>query len=58
MRKRARAVRPRQGHSMSKYVNILLLFIPVAVVGEFLHWNPMIVFFCAALAVIPLAGRC
>jgi len=41
---------------MSKYVNILLVFIPVAIVGEFLGWSPIIIFFCAALAVIPLAG--
>jgi Ca2+:H+ antiporter len=41
---------------MSKYLNILLIFVPVAIVGEFLGWPPTIVFFSAALAVIPLAG--
>jgi len=41
---------------MVKYLNILLLFAPVAVAGEFLGWSPTIVFWCAALAVIPLAS--
>jgi Ca2+:H+ antiporter len=41
---------------MSKYINILLIFAPVAIVGEFLHWNPTVIFACAAVAVIPLAG--
>jgi len=39
-----------------KYTLILLVFVPVAVVASFLNWNPVIVFFAAAVAVIPLAG--
>jgi Ca2+:H+ antiporter len=41
---------------MSKFINILLIFAPVAILGEFLGWNPTIVFWSAAVAVIPLAG--
>jgi Ca2+:H+ antiporter len=39
-----------------KFLRILLVFIIVAVVGEILHWNPLIVFMASALAMIPLAG--
>ncbi len=39
-----------------KYLNVLLVFAPIAILGEFLHWNPILVFFASALAVIPLAG--
>ena len=40
-----------------KFVNYgLLIFIPVAILGELLHWSPVLVFFAAALAVVPLAG--
>jgi Ca2+:H+ antiporter len=41
---------------MTKYFNVLLIFAPVAIAGEFLGWSPTIVFWSAALAVIPLAG--
>ncbi|MDH7486918.1 MAG: hypothetical protein QHJ81_11645 [Anaerolineae bacterium] len=41
---------------MSKYINILLIFAPLAILGEFLGWNPTLIFWSAALAVIPLAG--
>jgi Ca2+:H+ antiporter len=41
---------------MTKYFNILLVFAPVAIAGELLGWSPTIVFWSAALAVIPLAG--
>ena len=39
-----------------KYTLILLVFVPVAVVASSLNWNPVIVFFAAAVAVIPFAG--
>ena len=41
---------------MSKYINILLIFAPVAILGQFLGWSPTLMFVSAALAVIPLAG--
>jgi len=41
---------------MTKYFNILLIFAPLAILGEFLGWSPTLVFWSAALAVIPLAG--
>jgi Ca2+:H+ antiporter len=40
-----------------KYVNYALLaFVALALLGEYLHWSPILVFFAAALGVIPLAG--
>ena len=42
---------------MTKYFNVLLIFAPVAIAGEFLGWSPTIVFWSAALAVIPPARR-
>lgn len=40
-----------------KYLNyILLVFVVIAVLAEVLHWSPIIVFFMAALGVVPLAG--
>lgn len=39
-----------------KYLYYLLVFVPVAILGELLHWDPLIVFATSALAVIPLAG--
>jgi Ca2+:H+ antiporter len=46
---------------MSNYVrylnlNLLLVFVPIAIVGEFLHWPPLLVFAASALAVVPLAS--
>ncbi|MDH4135389.1 MAG: calcium/proton exchanger [Anaerolineae bacterium] len=35
--------------------NLLLVFVPMAIVGEFLHWPPLLVFAVSALAVVPLA---
>ena len=37
-------------------LNVLLLFIPIAVAAELLHWPPVAVFVTAALAVVPLSG--
>jgi Ca2+:H+ antiporter len=39
-----------------KGIRWLLLFVPVAILADVLHWNPVIVFATSALAVIPLAG--
>lgn len=39
-----------------KYLNVLLLFVPVAIAGELFHWSPVLVFLAAALSVIPAAG--
>jgi Ca2+:H+ antiporter len=46
---------------MSHYVrylnlNLLLVLIPIAIVGEFLHWPPLLVFAVSALGVVPLAS--
>ncbi len=37
-------------------IHILLLVIPLAVLSEALHWNPLWIFSLSALGVIPLAG--
>ena len=39
-----------------RIIHFLLIFLPVAVVAELMHWPPLIVFATSALAVIPLAG--
>jgi len=40
-----------------KYVTYaLLVFAILAVVGELLHWNPLLIFLFAALGVVPMAG--
>jgi len=40
-----------------KYLNYgLLIFALLALLGEWLHWSPVVVFFAAALGVVPLAG--
>ena len=40
---------------MNKFFNALLLFIPLAVVGDFLNWSGAAVFLLSAIAIIPLA---
>ncbi|WP_238883152.1 calcium/proton exchanger [Clostridium sp. YIM B02551] len=39
-----------------KFMKLLLIFIPISIVGEFLHFSPTIMFILAALAIVPLAG--
>jgi Ca2+:H+ antiporter len=34
----------------------LLLFIPISIAAESLHWGPLVVFTTAALGIVPLAG--
>lgn len=38
------------------YVNLLLVLVPVAIVGHFLHWDDMVQFVLATVGIIPLAG--
>lgn len=37
-------------------IYLLLIFVPIAVLGELLHWNDVIVFAASALAIVPLAS--
>jgi len=39
-----------------RYLSLLLIFVPVAILAELLHWNPVVTFFAGALGIIPLAG--
>jgi len=39
-----------------KYLSILFIFAPIAILGELLHWPAVVVFIASALAVIPAAG--
>ncbi len=38
-----------------KLIYLLLLFVPVSIAAELLHWNPTIVFVTSMLAIVPLA---
>ncbi len=39
-----------------KYLNLLLILAPVAIIGRFLGWSPTLLFVASAIAVIPAAG--
>ena len=39
-----------------KALRWLLIFFPVAIAAEFLHWGDLVIFATAALAIIPIAG--
>jgi len=39
-----------------KILRYLLIFIPISIVGEFLHFPSTVIFILSALAIIPLAG--
>lgn len=39
-----------------KFLKYLLIFIPISIIGEFMHLSPTVLFILAALAIIPLAG--
>jgi Ca2+:H+ antiporter len=39
-----------------KFLNLLMVFAVVAVVGQLLGWSPLVVFVSSGLAMIPLAG--
>jgi len=40
----------------SKPISLLLVFMPLALVAEYLHWNALAVFIIASIGVIPLAA--
>lgn len=40
---------------MRNPLNLLLLLIPIAVTGRFLHWPPLAIFILSGLAIVPLA---
>ncbi|MGL5479211.1 MAG: calcium/proton exchanger [Clostridium sp.] len=39
-----------------KFLKVLLIFIPLSIVGEFMHFSPTVNFLLSALAIVPLAG--
>lgn len=40
-----------------RYLNYgMLVFIPIAILGRFLNWSPVLVFVTACLGIVPLAG--
>lgn len=39
-----------------KNLKYLLIFIPISIIGEFIHLQPTVMFVLAALSIIPLAG--
>ncbi|WMJ22428.1 calcium/proton exchanger [Paludicola sp. MB14-C6] len=39
-----------------KYLKYMLLFVPLSIVGYFLHWSSSLMFFMTCLSIIPLAG--
>jgi Ca2+:H+ antiporter len=38
------------------YVNLLLILVPTAIIGHYLHWDDTLQFALAAVGIIPLAG--
>jgi Ca2+/H+ antiporter len=40
----------------SKPLSLLLVFVPLALIAEYMHWDPLAVFIIAAIGVIPLAA--
>ncbi|RUA17094.1 MAG: calcium/proton exchanger [Clostridia bacterium] len=41
---------------MKIILKLLLLFVPIAILAEALHWSPVLIFVLSALAIVPLAG--
>jgi Ca2+:H+ antiporter len=39
-----------------RVIHFLLIFLPIAILAELLHWPPLVIFAASALAVVPLAG--
>ena len=39
-----------------KILKWLLIFIPISIIGEFMHFSPTLMFVLSALAIVPLAG--
>src|SRR6266487_4346997 len=54
----AAATAPRLGGRLrpDQVLPLLLVFVPLAILGEWLHWSRVAVFVLAGLAIIPLAG--
>ena len=42
--------------AFANILNLLLIFVPIAIVLEFTHASPMLIFVASCLAIIPLAG--
>src|SRR2546421_9022182 len=38
------------------WLNVLLLLVPAAIIFDLLHLSPVLIFTCAALAIVPMAG--
>lgn len=38
-----------------KYLYLLLVFIPISIAAELLHWDPTVIFITSCLAIVPLA---
>jgi Ca2+:H+ antiporter len=52
----ATAARAKAGISPDRWMLLLLVFVPLAPLAEWLHWGPLPVFAFSALAIVPLAG--
>ena len=52
----SRAPRARPSFSPERWLQLLLVFVPLAALAQWLHWGPLPVFAFAALAIVPLAG--
>lgn len=39
-----------------KFLRYLLIFVPLAVIAELMHWDPLMIFLFSAVALVPLAG--
>lgn len=42
--------------SPSAWINVLLIFVPIAILAELAHGNPTLLFITSALGIVPLAG--
>jgi Ca2+:H+ antiporter len=42
--------------SFENILNIFMVFIPLPIVGAYLHWPAYVIFFTACLGIVPLAG--
>src|SRR5499426_1815994 len=47
---------PKKLFAPGNLLNLLLIFVPIAVILEFMHANPIAIFAASGLAIIPLAG--
>ena len=42
--------------SFEHILNVFFVFIPVPILGSYLHWPPVVIFLTACLGIVPLAG--